>query len=85
MSWCLLDISSYAIAMLAIPTFSNFVLQQFEPVTLPPNYYQRESLVRFRGSGRRFCFGRGSDISSMFWTCVDQVKQMNKKSGPYAH
>ena len=23
----------------------------------------------FRGSGRRcFCFGRGSDVSSMFWT-----------------
>ena len=35
------------------------------------------SIVRFRGSGRRFCFGRGSDISSMFWTSVVQVEQMN--------
>ena len=37
------------------------------------------SLVCFRGSGRRFCFGWGSDKSSMFWTCVGKVKQMNKK------
>ena len=27
---------------------------------------QRRSLVCFRGSGRRFCFGRPSDVSSMF-------------------
>ena len=37
----------------------------------------------FRGSGRRcFCFGRGSGVSSMFWTSVvqvDDVEQMNKK------
>ena len=32
----------------------------------------------FRGSGRRFCFGRGSDVSSEFWTSVVQVEQMNK-------
>ena len=41
------------------------------------------SLVCFRGSGRRcFCFGRGSGVSSMFWTSVvqiDVVEQMNKK------
>ena len=41
------------------------------------------SLVCFRGSGRRcFCFGRGSGVSSMFWTSVvqvDDVEQMNKK------
>ena len=36
------------------------------------------SLVSFRGSGRRFCFGRGSDVSSMFWIWVVQVEQMNK-------
>ena len=37
----------------------------------------------FRGFGRRcFCFGRGSGVSSMFWTSVvqvDDVEQMNKK------
>ena len=37
------------------------------------------SLVCFRASGRRFCFGRGSDVSSMFCTSVVQVEQMNKK------
>ena len=36
-------------------------------------------LVCFHGSGRRFCFGRGSDVSSIFWTSVFQVEQMNKK------
>ena len=40
-------------------------------------------ILCFRGSGRRcFCFGRGSDVSSMFWTSVvqvDDVEQMNKK------
>ena len=43
------------------------------------------SLVCFRGSGRRcFSFGRGSGVSSMFWTSVvqvDVVEQMNKKVG----
>ena len=38
----------------------------------------------FRGSGRRcFCFGRGSGVSSMFWTSAvqaDDVEQMNKKA-----
>ena len=41
------------------------------------------SAVCFRGSGRRcFCFGRGSGVSSMFWTSVvqvDVVEQMNNK------
>ena len=37
------------------------------------------SLVCFRGSARRFCFGRGSDVSRMFWICLVQVEQMNKK------
>ena len=37
------------------------------------------SLVCFWGSGHRFCFGRGLDVSSMFWTSVVQVEQMNKK------
>ena len=36
-------------------------------------------LSMFRGSGRRFCFGRGFDVSSMFWTSVVQIEQMNKK------
>ena len=40
-------------------------------------------ILCFRGSGRRcFCFGRGSGVSSMFWTSVvqvDDVEQMNKK------
>ena len=40
-------------------------------------------ILCFRGSGRRcFCFGRGSGVSSMFWTSVVQVDalgQMNKK------
>ena len=37
------------------------------------------SLARFRGSGRWFCFGRGTDVSSMVWICIVQVEQMNKK------
>ena len=37
------------------------------------------SFVCFRGSRRRFSFGRGSDVSSMFRTCVVEVEQMNKK------
>ena len=41
------------------------------------------SLVFFRGSGRRFCFGRGSDISSMFRISIVQVQQM-EQSLPYA-
>ena len=40
-------------------------------------------IVSYRGSGRRcFCFGRGSGVSSMFWTSVvqvDDVEQLNKK------
>ena len=40
-------------------------------------------ILCFRGSVRRsICFGRGSGISSMFWTSgvqVEDVKQMNKK------
>ena len=36
-------------------------------------------MVCFRGSGRRFCFGRGSDVSRKFWTSVVQGEQMNKK------
>ena len=35
--------------------------------------------LSFSGYGRRFYFGGGSDVSSMFWTCVVQVAQMNKK------
>ena len=34
------------------------------------------------GNRRCFCFGRGSGVSSMFWTSVvqvDDVEQMNKK------
>ena len=37
------------------------------------------SLVYFLGCGRRFCFGRGSDVSSMLWTSVVQVEQMNNE------
>ena len=41
-----------------------------------------KNILCFRGSGRRcFCFGRGSGVSSMFWTSVvqvDDVEQMNK-------
>ena len=36
-------------------------------------------LVCFRGSGRRFCFERGFNVYSMFWTCLVQVEQINKK------
>ena len=36
-------------------------------------------ILSFRGYGRRFCFGRDSDVCSMFWICVVQVEQMNKK------
>ena len=36
-------------------------------------------ILCFRDSGRRFCFGRGFDVYSMFWICVVQVEQMNKK------
>ena len=40
-------------------------------------------ILCFRGSVRRcFCFARGSGVSSMFWTSVvqiDDVEQMNKK------
>ena len=41
----------------------------------------RDPLTCFRVSGRLFCFGRGSDVSSMFWTSVVQVEQMNKNMG----
>ena len=33
------------------------------------------SLACFRGSGRRFCFRRGSDVSSMFWTSVFKLNK----------
>ena len=40
-------------------------------------------ILCFRGSGRRcFCFGQVSGVSSMFWTSVvqvDDVEQMIKK------
>ena len=36
------------------------------------------SLASFRGSGRRFCFGRYSDNSIMCLTSVLQVEQTNK-------
>ena len=35
-------------------------------------------LVNFRGSGRRFGFGRGSDVSSMFWRSVVHTEQLFK-------
>ena len=37
------------------------------------------SFVYFRRSGRWFCFGQGSDVSSIVWKCVGQVEQMNNK------
>ena len=40
---------------------------------------KERSLVCFKSSGRRFCFGRGSDESSMFRTSIVQVEKMNKK------
>ena len=50
----------------------------------PSEKHQRGGgVLCFRGSGRRcFCFGRGSGVSSMFWTSVvqvDVVEQMNRK------
>ena len=43
----------------------------------------QEGILCFWGCGRRcFCFGRVSGVSSMFWTSVvqvDDVEQMNKK------
>ena len=48
-----------------------------------PSEKHHGRILCFRGSGRRcFCFGRGSGVSSMFWTSgvqVDDVEQMNKK------
>ena len=47
-----------------------------------PSEKHQRGVLCFRGSGRRcFCFGRGSGVSSMFWTSVVQVdvEQMNKK------
>ena len=45
--------------------------------------HQGRGDVCVRGSGRRcFCFGRSSGVSSMFWTSVvqvDDIEQMNKK------
>ena len=44
---------------------------------------KRGGILCYRCSGRRcFCRGRGSDVSSMRWTSVvqvDDVEQMNKK------
>ena len=46
-----------------------------------PSEKHQTGVLFFRGSGRRcFCFGRGSGVSSMFWTSVvqvDDVEQMN--------
>ena len=43
----------------------------------------QEGILCFRGCGRHcFCIGRVSGVSSMFWTSVvqvDDVEQMNKK------
>ena len=48
-----------------------------------PSEKHQRGVLCFRGSGRRcFCFGRGSGVSSMLWTSVfqvDDVEQMNKK------
>ena len=52
-----------------------------EKILVKNQYSQRGmgSLVCCRGSGHRFCFGRGFDVFSMFWMCVVQVEQMTKK------
>ena len=42
-------------------------------------FFSEKVSVSFRCSGRRVCFGRGPDVSSIFWTSVVQVEQMNKK------
>ena len=48
-----------------------------------PTEKHLRGILCFRGSGRQcFCFGQGSGVSSMFWTSVvqvDDVEQMNKK------
>ena len=48
-----------------------------------PSEKHQRGVLCFRGTGRRcFCFGRDSGVSSMFWTSVvqvDDVEQMNKK------
>ena len=41
---------------------------------------QRGSLSCFRGSGRRFCVGRGFNVSSMFWSSVVHVERTNNKT-----
>ena len=50
-----------------------------------PSEKHQGGILCFRGSERRcFCCGRGSGVSSMLWTCVvqvDDVEQMNKKVG----
>ena len=38
---------------------------------------KRGSSLCFRGSGRRFCVGQGSDVPSMFCTSVIQVDIRN--------
>ena len=49
----------------------------------PSEKRQRWGGLCYRGSVRQcFCFGRASGVSSMFWTSVvqvDDVEQMNKK------
>ena len=48
-----------------------------------PSEKHQGGILCIRSSGRRrFCFGRVSGVSSMFWTSVvqvDDVEQMNKK------
>ena len=60
----------------------NFIKSRIVPKKIRVKNTKR-GILCFRGSGRRcFCFGRGSGVSSMFWTSsieVDDVEQMNKK------
>ena len=58
----------------AIKKFSKNSLIKPKKSKLKTKIAKGGSLVSFRGSGRRFCFGRGSDVPSMFWTCIVQQK-----------
>ena len=40
-------------------------------------------MVCFRGSERRFCFGRGSEIFSMFWPSL--YPKRNRRPEPLKH
>ena len=65
------------------PLVESKKLQKKSHSAKKPSETTKGGILCFRGSGRLFFyFGRGSGASSMFWTSVvqvDDVEQMNKK------